>query len=270
MNDQRKTFRAVVLAGDRGPADHVAQAAGVNGKSLVPVGGTPMVLRVLDALQAAESIRTCLLCGPSRQIIDREPTLQTRLASGKVQWIPSRETPSASTYHALNSLSGHMPVLVTTADHALLSSKMVDYFCAEALSAGGDVVAAIARHQEVVRAFPGTRRTATRLRDGAFCSCNLYAFLTPRSRRAAKFWQRVENQRKKPWRLIRTVGWIPVVRYLVGRLTLSEALRRLSNRLELRVQVVEMPFPEAAVDVDSVEDWHLVQTILAKREAEGT
>ena len=49
-------FWAVVLAADRTSADPVALAAGVPCKALAPVGGRPMLLRVLDALSAAEEV----------------------------------------------------------------------------------------------------------------------------------------------------------------------------------------------------------------------
>ena len=44
-------FTAIVLAGDRVPGDPVARAAGVPCKALAPVGGVPMVLRVLRDYQ---------------------------------------------------------------------------------------------------------------------------------------------------------------------------------------------------------------------------
>jgi hypothetical protein len=166
---------------------------------------------------------------------------------------------------ALESLPADEPVLVTTADHALLTAEMVDHFCREARRPGHDVVAGVARHELVSAAFPGTRRTVTRLQDGGFCGCNLFAFLTPRARAAADFWRQVEQRRKAPVLLVRAIGWGAVVRYLLGRLTLHQALGRLSERTGIGVGVVEMPFPDAAVDVDSVEDRLLVESIVARR-----
>jgi len=60
-----------------------------------------------------------------------------------------------------------------------------------------------------------------------------------------------------------------VVRYLLGRLTLEQALAGLSRRMQLKVVVVQMPFAEAAVDVDKVEDWLLVESVLAKNQQEA-
>ena len=132
---------------------------------------------------------------------------------------------------------------------------MVTDFCRQARSRGGDVAVAVARRQTVLAAYPGTRRTAYRFRDGSYCSCNLFAFLTPASRQVPQFWRRVEAQRKHPLRVIRILGWTTVLRYLLGRLTLDGALGLLSARLGCTAGAVVLPYAEAAIDVDTVADW---------------
>jgi GTP:adenosylcobinamide-phosphate guanylyltransferase len=266
MTNPHPKFTAVVLAADRGPDDPVAKAAGVRCKSLTPVGGKPMVFRVLDALTASQVVSTYILCGPPKSVVDQEPDLGTLIESGKVKWFENQATPSSSAFHVLQTLADETPVLLTTADHALLSARIVDYFCSEAQATGCDVVAGVARHEAVTAAYPQTRRTATRLEDGAYCGCNLFAFLTPRARLAANFWRRVESQRKNPLRVIRVLGWRAVWRYLMGRLSLDEALKRMSHRLGFKAGAVVLPFPEAAVDVDSVSDLKLVENIVSNRQ----
>lgn len=165
----------------------------------------------------------------------------------------------------MQSLPRDRPILLTTSDHALLSPRVVSHFCHEAQTSTCDAVAAVARHETVKAAYPETRRTAYRLKDAAYCSCNLFAFLTPRARKAADFWRRVESQRKKPLRVINAFGGIAVMRYLTGRLTLAEGLDRISSRLGFKAGAVVMPFPEAAIDVDSVSDWHLVDHIASSQ-----
>jgi hypothetical protein len=123
----------------------------------------------------------------------------------------------------------------------------------------------VVRHELVAEAFPETKRTVTKLSDGGYCGCNLFAFLTPQARMAADFWRKVEKERKKPLRIIKVIGWTTVLRYLLGRLSLKQALSQLSKKMHLKVGVVRMPFPEAAVDVDKVEDLVLVESILANK-----
>jgi hypothetical protein len=185
-----------------------------------------------------------------------------------VKWIAPQTSPSLSAFTALQSLPEDVPILVTTADHALLSPEMIDHFCAAARNSGCDVVAGVARYSLIAEAFPDTLRTVTKLKGGGFCGCNMFAFLTPQARSAADFWRKVESERKKPLRVVKVIGWSAVFRYLCGQLTLNYALTQLSKRMNLKVGVIEMPFAEAAVDVDKVDDWYLVEAILQKRTGE--
>jgi hypothetical protein len=228
-----------------------------------------MVLRVLDALEAAGEVGPIMLSGPHQSAIEQAPELHDRVMSGKVQWVESEATPSLSTYRVLQGLARDVPAFVTTADHALLSPQMADFFCAEARATGCDIVAAVARHEQVAGTYPESRRTVIRLKDGGFCGCNMFAFLTFGARAAADYWRRVEEQRKKSFRVISTLGFMAVLRYFTGQLTLTECLQRLSKRLALTAGAVVMPFPEAAVDVDKVSDLRLAEAIIGQRSHEG-
>lgn len=259
----KSTFHAVVLAGDRGPDDPVARYVGAPCKALVPVAGRPMLLRVLDALAASAAIDGVTLVGPQREKLAGCPELSARLARGALQWLPPQSSPSQSASTALERLPVDQPVLLTTADHALLEPRWVDAFCEQARASGKDAVVGLARHAAVQAAFPGSRRTALRFRDGAYCGCNLFAFLNRAGRRAPMFWRHIEQQRKKPHRLAAALGLGTLLAYLCGRLTLSGGLERLSDKVDARLGAVLLDDPRAAVDVDSVADFDLVQAILA-------
>ena len=131
MMDPTAAFTAIILAGKRPGLDPVAEAAGVACKSFAPVGGRPMVHRVLDALADSRQVGQRILCGPSESLILQEPELKARLQSGEIKWIDSHPTPSLSTYRALQAFPARKPMLVTTADHAMLTPQVVDYFCDE-------------------------------------------------------------------------------------------------------------------------------------------
>ena len=265
MSRPTNKFTALILAADRSPNDPVAEATGALCKSLSPVDGIPMVMRVIEALEASSEVDSYILCGPSKETINQSPELSLALSKDNLSWIPHRETPSTSTYEALQQVDQNKPVLVTTADHALLTPQIVDYFCSQARKTDYDLAVGLASYDLLSKAFPNCRRTVTKLKDGSFCSCNLFAFLTPRSYSAANFWRQVEQQRKKPLRIISICGWITVLRFLIGQLTMKEALQRISGRMGLKAGAIMMVQPEAAVDVDTVEDLALANKIIASR-----
>jgi GTP:adenosylcobinamide-phosphate guanylyltransferase len=265
MAESTTPFTAIILAGKRPGPDPVAEAAGVACKSFAPIDGRPMVHRVLDTLAAAGQIGPKFLCGLSRSLIEQEPELKSRLDTGEIKWLAGHSTPSASTYHALQSVPDGLPVLVTTADHAFLTAQIVDYFCSEARRMECDVATGLTLYKSVASAFPESKRTAIRFKDSAYSGCNLFAFMNPRAYSVAAFWRHIEQKRKKPLQMMRILGLWPVVRYLAGRLSLSDGLEHLSNRLGIRAGAVILPFPEAAVDVDTVEDWEFAQAVVKKQ-----
>ena len=50
------SWHALILAAGRGPGDPMARAYGVTHKCLVPIGGVPMLLRVVETLTLAGAI----------------------------------------------------------------------------------------------------------------------------------------------------------------------------------------------------------------------
>jgi GTP:adenosylcobinamide-phosphate guanylyltransferase len=257
-------FHAVVLAGDRGPDDPVARHTGAPCKALVPVAGRPMLLRVLDALAASTVIDGVTLVGPQARQLEQSPEIAARIAAGAIAWLPPQSSPSLSAAAALEQLPADRPVLLTTADHALLRAPWVDGFCERALASGQDAVVGLARHADVMAAFTGSKRTALHFRDGAYCGCNLFAFLTLAGRRAPAFWRQLEQQRKRPHRLAAALGFGTLVAYLTRSLTLAGGLKRLSGKVGAQLGAVLLDDPRAAVDVDSVADFELVQSILTR------
>jgi GTP:adenosylcobinamide-phosphate guanylyltransferase len=264
MSSSEPTFNAIVLAADRGPDDPVAVAAGVAAKCLTPIAGSPMVVRVVRALEQSARVNNILLCGPPAETLQGSPELSRMVSGGGVRWIAPEATPATSAAAALATLPEDLPVLLTTGDHALLSADMVRHFLGQASALGGDVAVALAPHGLVQRTYPRTRRTVLKFSDGHYCGCNLFAFLSPRGRTMAQLWQQVEAQRKKPIRVVGLVGWGAMALYALRLLSLASAVQRISRQAGVTAGVVTMPFAEAAIDVDTVADLDLVRAIVAR------
>ena len=257
---------ALVLAGARPGRDPVAEAVGVSIKVLAPVGGMPMVARVLKTLEASCLVAQRVLCGPSWEVVQGQTFLGDLVEKGKVRWLAPQQGPSLSVKGFLEQFPEDLPLLVTTADHALLTVEMVEYFLREASRTQVDVAVALVPYSVVSEAYPQSKRTVIGFRGGGFCGCNLFLLCTPKARQLVEFWIQVEQERKRPLRLIRRLGWLMLIRYVLGKLSLADALSELSQRMGLSIKEIILPFPEAAIDVDTPEDLALVEEILDKRE----
>ena len=259
------TFTALVLAGSRGPDDPVAKACGVRHKCLAPVAGVPMVVRVVETLAACPAMGRIALALEDAALLDHLPALRPLIAAGRCTLLATAATPSLSVQRALDELPDPLPLLVTTGDHPLLTPAIVQHFCAAARRTGADLVAGLTPASVIQRAYPDAERTYLRFRDERYSGANLFAVLAPEGRRAVAFWRRVEQERKRPWRLVRAFGWRPLLAYLLGRLTLDDAMARGSHVIGARLAAAVVPYPEAAIDVDKPADLKLAETILAGR-----
>ncbi|WP_458096240.1 NTP transferase domain-containing protein [Roseomonas sp. WA12] len=252
---------ALVLAGQRRGTDPMAAAAGLSHKALLPVAGVPMLLRVIAALRAAPGIGRIVVSIEAPGV-----TLEGVGDLGDVVLRPAGASPARSAAAVFEEFGA--PLLVTTADHALLTAAMLTH----ALSASppdAAAVAALARRETVLEDFPGTQRTWIRFRDGAFSGCNLFLLARPEASGALRFWQLLEDQRKKPLAMARMLGPWTLLRYVVGWLTLRAALDALERRCGARLAVVELPFGAAAVDVDKPADLLLAEEWLAARDKQA-
>lgn len=259
LDPETHHMTSIVLAGDRTKADSLIHHSGAGCKALIDIDGVPMVRRVLNALRASKVVDSIVLAGPEASELEKDAQLANWVEGGEVSWRAPEQSPSTSAYHAMQSLAPEVPVLLTTADHPLLTAEITDAFGRQSLADDVDITVGLAPYALVKEAYPDIRKTVLRFSDGDFCGCNLFAFLTPEGRSAANFWRKIEQERKKPLLVIGLLGWWAVIRYRLGLLPLEEALAKLSKRLGLRMRAVILPYANAAIDVDSIADYTLVQ-----------
>jgi GTP:adenosylcobinamide-phosphate guanylyltransferase len=261
----QRPFTALVLAGRREGEDPIACHSRVAYKCLALAAGVPMLVRVVDALAASVNVGRIFIVLEDPALLDSVPAAQAWRREHVCAALAGAETPSLSVLRALDEIPACLPMLVTTADHPLLTPEIVDHFCAAARATSADVVAGLTAAEVIRAAYPETQRTYLRFRDGPYSGANLFALLTPASWPAVAFWRRVEQERKRPWRLVQAFGLGPLLAYICGRLTLDSALARASATIGAQVAAIRLPFAEAAIDVDKPADLALVETILARR-----
>ena len=245
------SFNALVLAGSRGGVDPVATYAGVAHKALIILQGKTLVARVVGALRVAGAARIA--------VISSHPDVRGECLSLGVDVVDEAAGPSLSVKRGAEVLG--TPLLVTTADHALLEGEWVRRFLAD-LPADIDVAALVAARPTVEAAAPGTQRTWLKLADGDWSGCNLFWLGTERSLGVIDLWRRVEAERKRPWRMAQILGPGMLLQYATGRLALRDAAARLGQLAAVTAAIVETPYGLASVDVDKAADLDLVRKIV--------
>lgn len=247
------SFNALVLAGSRGGVDPLADYAGVTDKALIRIGGATMLERVVVALRAAGAARIAVSANA--------PAVRAEALRLGAEPVDAAAGPSLSTLQGLREFGA--PLLVTTADHALLRPEWITDFLGDA-PADADVAALLARRDVIERDAPPTRRTYLRFADGGWSGCNLFLLRTPAAEAAVGLWMSVERDRKRPWRIVRRLGSGTLLRYVTGRLTLDAALGRLGALVGVRAAAVAARHGLAAVDVDKPADLDLVRGLVER------
>ncbi len=253
---------ALVLAGTRGGGDPLAAYAGVSHKALIEVGGQTMIERVVQALAAVPEVARIVIAIERPELLRDLPGLQPPACTQPITALLPAAGPSA-TVAAVLAAEG-TPLLVTTADHALLQTRWVQEFLA-ACPADADVAVALGRREVVEAAAPHTRRTWLRFADGDFSGCNLFLMARPAAVGAARLWSEMERDRKAPLRMMQRLGWTFALRYRLGRLTSAAAMARLGALAGgARLAIVAMHDGRAAIDVDQPADLDLVRRLVAR------
>jgi GTP:adenosylcobinamide-phosphate guanylyltransferase len=254
-----KAYQAIILAAGRGPDDPMAKAYGVSHKCTLPVGGVPMLKRVVDALRMSQSISAISIS------IEDPAIVEMALVEKKpdIEIVRSENSAPLSAIAAIAKKPTY-PFLITTADHALLTPTMVDYFCKQASVNGADFSAGLATAEIILAAYPQSIRTFFRLGKDRVSGCNLFAVQTEKGLRILERWRYLESVRKKPWRLVAAFGPVALIRFALGTLSLESAFHTISQRLGMVIKPVLMPFAEAAIDVDKPADLDLAEKILSK------
>jgi GTP:adenosylcobinamide-phosphate guanylyltransferase len=250
FSNETRGLTAILLAGERPGGDPFAAAMGVAAKALIPVGGVPMGARVARVLCDHPAVAQVRVFGT--------PAL-TDLGGIAVE--PSEPSIAATLRPLVAAMDG--PLLVTTADHALLTPQMLDSFIAGAR--GGDLAVGLVEQRVFAAAYTDNRRTWLKFRGGAYSGANLFWIGSRAALPLIERWAAVEQQRKRGRALIGAFGPILLAGVALRLLTLDGALSRLGHRYGAILRAVRLPQPEACIDVDKRADLVIAEQILAAR-----
>ena len=247
---------AVLLAGSRHGRDAFAAQFGTDMKALIAIHGEPMVRRPVRALLGSECVEgVSVLSQAPERIVESIPS-----APG-LHFAASEGTIAETMLRLCDDPATQWPMLVTTADHALLDPATVDEFCRGAGGAG--IAVGVVERRTLLKRFPRAERTWLKFRGGAYTGANLFHLQSPSVRPAIELWRSVEQDRKKAMRIVSLLGPITLLTVALRWARLDAVLAQLSRKLGFEVRAIQLSNPLAGVDVDKPADHELVEAILA-------
>ncbi len=257
------SYTAILIAGKQPGVDPVAAARHQTYKALVETNGRAMVARVLDTLSRTPSItRIVLVTENAIGPFDDIPGVAEAKMHVPVERVRAAATISASVSAAIASRESDARFLITTADHPLLTPAIVGHFISLAQDKPGVAIAVVAR-ETIEAAYPGMQRTYLRFRGAEVSGANLFAINDRSGHGAVRFWEKVEANRKKPWKLAAAFGPVNLVGFVFRLFSIEKAFQRASRVIRAPVQAIFLPYAHAAIDVDRPSDLDTVEKILA-------
>lgn len=263
MGDRRYT--GLVLAASRGQLDPLARAGGVSHKCFIDIAGEPMLRRVVAAVMDSGRVGRTIVAIEPDSMAEARAILAPLPAAETIEFVASRENIGTSV--AAAAKPDMLPLVITTGDNALHTAEMVRFFCDSLDGLDADAAIGLTPARHVLACYPEGDRAFHRFRDGAYSSCNLYALLTERAIGGARIFNSGGQFGKKPRRLIGAFGLPAFLLYKSRLFSLRTVLAALSRSLGLNSAPVLMPFAEAPIDVDRMQDWQLADRIVREREA---
>lgn len=257
---QEKIDLFITAGFDPDKADPLLEAAGVDHKSLIPVAGKPMIWHVVRAFVESGRVGEIVLVG-----LGPEHGLDFGVP---VHYLPNQPSLWASQNAGVRHLRRINPadrlIIGTTADIPLLTPEIVNWFIDHCHPYDRELYWGIVPEAVMVQGFPDSKRSYLPLREGRFCSGDLY--LGPISA-AEKIQEKMRGfiaNRKSVVRQLLLLGPGVILRFLLRRLSLEDMLGVVQRAFGITGQPVILPFAEAGMDVDKPFQWEQVKDYLVR------
>lgn len=262
----KSRFNVVVLAAQRpGIIDPLALTHDVTHKCLVPIGGKPLIAHVLETVSrhpAVGDIRVSIEQQAFADIADISVVIgRLDVGASRIRCTASKDNLADSVIAAVDDME-EGPVIITTADNALLTPKALDAMMA--MLDDADVAVALAPKSAVLSAHPDGQRRFYKFSDNHYSNCNLYGLAGRDALDAAEIFRGGGQFAKKVGRVIESFGLINLLLLRSGMISLSGAMARISRRIGLTIKPVVLHEGRNAIDVDNDRSYAIVSGLLGQ------
>jgi GTP:adenosylcobinamide-phosphate guanylyltransferase len=254
---------AIVIAGGiPRPEDPLYSYSHGDSKALIDVAGKPMIQWVLDALGGAKRVDNVILVGLSAK---NELTCQKPLyyVSNQGRMLANIV---AGVNKALEINKKNQYVLVVSSDIPTIKPEMVDWLVDTCMETKDDLYYGVCPKDVMEARFPGSKRTYTHLKDMDVCGSDINITHVRMATEHLDMWESLIGTRKSPLKQASIIGLGTLLALFTRRLTLEDAVARVSDRIGIKGRAIVWPYAEPCMDVDKPSQLELLREDLAKQQ----
>ena len=257
---------AIVTAGGiPRPEDPLYTYSHGNSKALIDVAGKPMIQWILDALSGAKRVDNVIVIGlsPKSGVTCSKPlhyvSNQGRMLANIV----------AGVNKALEINKRSKYVLVVSSDIPAIKSEMVDWLIKTCMETKDDLYYGVCPRDVMEARFPDSKRTYTHLKDMDVCGADMNITHVRMATEHLDMWESLIGTRKSPLKLASLIGFGTLFALFTRRLTLEDAVRRVSERIGVKGRAIVWPHAEPCMDVDKPSQLELLRADLAQQQSQA-
>jgi len=253
---------AIVTAGGiPQPGDPLYSFAKGEPKALIEVAGKPMVQWVLDALSETASVENVILIGL---------TAKSGLKCSKpIHYLSNQGRMLSNIIAGVDKVLELNPaaeyVLIVSSDIPAVSGRQMDWLIETAMQTQDDIYYGVCPQEVMEKRFPGSHRTYTRLKDMRVCGADMNITHVRMATEQLDMWEELIGNRKSPLKQAAAIGFDTLFLLLAGRLTLNDAVARVTKRLGISGRAIVWAEAEPCMDVDKPHQLELLRADLAER-----
>jgi CTP:molybdopterin cytidylyltransferase MocA len=254
-------FDVIITAGyDRNKVDPLVEITGQPQKVLIEIAGAPMIWHVVRALEESERIGEIVIVGlDPKDAPDFGRIIHYVADQGGMT---SNQRAGAEKAASINSQNRY--VLAMAADAPLLTGDMLRWFIDACHPYEHDIYWGIVERHVMEATFPFSKRSYLRLREGQFCSGDLFLLDLEAGLRVHRRMERFFASRKNVFKQVRMLGFNVIFNYLIGRLSLKIMLDVVQRELGATGAPIFVPFAEVGMDVDKPHQLEEIQRYLVQ------
>jgi GTP:adenosylcobinamide-phosphate guanylyltransferase len=257
---------AIITAGGiPRPEDPLYTYSYGDSKALIDVAGKPMIQWVLDALGGAKRVNNVIIVGlsPKSGVTCKKPlhyvSNQGRMLANIV----------AGVNKALEINKRNKYLLVVSSDIPALKSEMVDWLVDTCMETKDDLYYGVCPRDVMEARFPDSKRTYTHLKGMDVCGADMNITHVRMATEHLDLWESLIGSRKSPLKQASLIGFGTLFALFTRRLTLEDAVRRVSERIGIQARTVVWPYAEPCMDVDKPSQLELLRADLARQQSQA-